>query len=197
VSVDGEGIKVLSRDLVVDHQRASKNEKDGPVVYSKLQFRLEGTRAGTNAIVHVSIGSASAMLLVTVGSKMDPPPPPPQPKGGFLRKIEMETSDAKYRAHFDRSTGTLRVNLSHPLQKRYDASRQDPAREKRRVWVVAIADAMTDALFRQVISAYIEEKGKIRRDDPWGKIMNELDVLWHGVGVRVHEIAEAKLLLAD
>jgi hypothetical protein len=198
ISVEGEGVRVLSRDLAVDHRRAVTNDKDGPVGYSKLPFRIEGTQAGTNAIVHVSAGHARAMLLVTVGSHKEPPPPSPPPKGGFLQKIEMQFyPDSKFRAHFDSTSGTLRINLSHPVQKYYDALRTEKDRSKRRAWVVAVADAMTDALFRQVISAYIEDKGKIPRNDGWGKTMNELDALWHSVGVGVHEVADAKLLAAD
>lgn len=196
VTVEGEGVKVLTTDIRVDHSRACVSTDTGPIGYSKLPFKIEGVQAGTNAIVHVSVGQATAMLLVTVGSHKEPQPPKPKPKGAILKDISLAPFDGKYRAHFDVVTGTLRVNTAHPLQKHYADLRHERDRAKRRPWVTEVADSMTDALCRVVISKLIEEKGTIPRNGGWDKTMNELDSLWFSLGTGVHKAVEAKLLSA-
>lgn len=200
VKVEGEGIRVITTDVQINHARASKRPEDGPVGYSKVPFRVAGIQAGTNAIVHVSAGKADAMLLVTVGSyKEPPPPPPPKPKGAILKEISIKDFPGKYRAHFDTVTGTLKVNTAHPLQKHYAVLMRERDRVKRRPWVTEVADAMTDALCRVIISNMIEEKGTIPRDggsSTWNKTMVELDSLWYSLGTGVHKVVETKLLNA-
>jgi hypothetical protein len=199
ITVEGEGIRVVTADLQINHARASNRPEDGPVGYSKVPFKVAGIQAGTNAIVYVSAGKAEAMLLVTVGSYKEPPPPTPKPKGTILKEISINDFPGKYRAHFDAVTGTLKVNTAHPLQKHYAVLRGEKDRVKRRPWVTAVADAMTDALFRVIISNMIEEKGTIPRDggsSTWNKTMVELDSLWYSLGTGVHKVVESKLLNA-
>lgn len=194
ITVEGEGVRVISKEMQVDHARASKRDEDGPVGYSRLPFRVEGMQAGTNAIVHVAVGQATAMLLVTVGSHKEPPAPRPRPKGAILKDITFGEYDAKFRAHFDVVTGVLKVNSAHPLQKYYAEARQEKDRSRRRPWATAVADSMTEALVRVVISNFIEEKGTIPRADGWSKTMIALDTLWYSLGMGVHKVVETKLL---
>lgn len=194
VTIEGEGLRVVTSDLHVDHARSSKNEKDGPIGYSKLPFKVEGTQAGTNAIVHVRVGRAEAMLLVTVGGYKEPQPPKPKPKGAILKEITIGEFDGKFRAHFDVVTGLLKVNAAHPLLKYYAELRHEKDRGARRPWATAVADAMTEALVRVVISNFIEEKGTIPRNSGWDKTMKELDALWYSLGTAVHKAIEDKLL---
>jgi Histidine kinase-, DNA gyrase B-, and HSP90-like ATPase len=198
ITVEGGGIKVLTHDLHVDHTRSSTKSGDGPVGYSKVPFRVEGIQAGTNAIVHASIGATEAMLLVTVGGYKEPQPPKPKLKGSILKEIVPGHFEGKYRAHFDVVSGALKVNLNHPLLKLYEGVRYEADKAKRRPWATAIADAMTDALCRVIISTMIEERHTIpRQDGMWDRTMKELDVLWYSLGTSVHNVVETKLLSAN
>lgn len=197
VTVEGEGVKVISKNIHVDHSRSSTRIEDGPIGYSKLAFKVEGVQAGTNAIVYASVGEATAMLLVTVGAHKEPSPPKPKARGAILKDITFSEEQAKYRAHFDPVSGMLKVNAGHPLQKHYETLRYEADRTKRRPWAAQVADAMTDALCRVVISNMIEDKGTIPRQDAWGKTMKELDSLWYSLGTGIHKVVESKLLSAS
>jgi hypothetical protein len=199
VAVEGGGTKVLTRELRVDHARGAKQVKNTPEGYSCLGFRVEGTQAGTNSLVTASLAGESAMLLVTVGAETAPPPPRPPRGGGFLRDIKpVEDQHGRWRADYSRTTGVLKINRLHPVLALYDPGEHAGTDgSARRAWVGAMAEALCDALFRQVISEYIEVRGRIPRSNGWDPTMTELDSLWYEHAAAIHKLVEARLSEAD
>jgi len=200
VRTEGKGVKILTRELSIDHARGIARQKGKPDGYSCLPFRVEGTKAGTNALVTASVGDQTAMLLVTVGAQTEPRPRPQPPSGGgFLKGIKLHTTKDKWRAMYVEADRILYINIAHPLLRDRERSgrrrsRGDGGSRYPWSWLAVVADSVCDALFRQVISEYIEVHGRIPRNEGWDKTMVELDNLWFSYASNIHKLVEGRLL---
>ena len=137
------------------------------------------------------------MLFVMVGAQKTPTTTPPPNGGGFLAEIKVEDYDDKWRADYNKATRVLFINTKHPLLRQHaQASRASKGKYPRYTWgwIAVVADSVTEALFRRVISDYIEEKGRIPRNESWDPTMDELDSLWYSHSARIHRLVETKLM---